>query len=59
MIFNIASKIYVFKLPWNEKSKVVYYVKEVKEYFEKHISLGVNKDTLENFKSDLRLDLQK
>ena len=59
MIFNIASKIYVFKLPWNEKSKVVYYVKELKEYFEKHISLGGNKNTLENFKSDTRLDLQK
>ena len=59
MIFNIASKIYAFKLPWNEKSKMVYYVKELNEYFERHISLGVNKSTLENYKSEIRLDLQK
>lgn len=38
---------------------MVYYVKELNEYFEKHISLGVNKNTLENFKSEIRLDLQK
>ena len=48
----------------NQKSKLVYDVKELKEYFDKRFnklksSLDVNNNTLENFKSDIKSDLQK
>ena len=47
----------------NQKSKMVYDVKELKEYFDKRFnelknSLDVN-NTLENFKSEIKSDLQK
>ena len=48
----------------NQKSKMVYNVKELKEYFEKRFnelknSLDVNNNTPENFKSEIKSDLQK
>ena len=48
----------------NQKSKTVYDVKELKEYFDKRFnelknSLDVNNNTLENFKSEIKSDLQK
>ena len=48
----------------NQKSKMVYDVKELKEYFDKRFnelknSLDVNNNTLENFKSEMKSDLQK
>ena len=48
----------------NQKSKMVYDVKELKEYFDKRFnelknSLDVNNNTLENFKSGIESDLQK
>ena len=48
----------------NQKSKMVYDVKEIKEYFDKRFnelktSFDVNNNTLQNFKSEIKLDLQK
>ena len=48
----------------NQKSKMVYDVKELKEYFDKRFnelknSLDVNNNTLKNFKSEMKSDLQK
>ena len=48
----------------NQKSKMVYDVKELKEYFDKRFnelknSLDVNNNTLKNFKSVMKSDLQK
>ena len=48
----------------NQKSKMVYNVKELKEYFEKRFnelknSLDVNNNTLENFVHEIKSDLQK
>ena len=48
----------------NQKSKMVYGVKELKEYFDKRFdelknSLDVNNNTLKNFKSEMKSDLQK
>ena len=48
----------------NQKSKMVYDVKELKEYFDKRFnelknSLGVNNNTAENFKSEIKSDWQK
>ena len=48
----------------NQKSKMVYDVKELKEYFDKRFNelknpLDVNNNTLENFKSEIQSDLQK
>ena len=48
----------------NQKSKMVYDVKELKEYFDKRFnelknSLDVNNSTLENFKSEIKSDFQK
>ena len=48
----------------NQKSKMVYDVKELKEYFDKRFnelknSSDVNNNTLENFKSEIKSDLQK
>ena len=48
----------------NQKSKMVYDVKELKEYFEKRFnelrkSLDVSKNTLENSQSEIKSDLQK
>ena len=45
-------------LTLNQKSKMFYYVKELKEYFDKRFnelknSLDVNNNTLENFKIKL------
>ena len=47
----------------NQNSKMIYDVKELKEYFDKRFnelknSLDVN-NTLENFKSEIKSDLQK
>ena len=47
----------------NQKSKMVYDVKELKEYFDKKFnelknSLVVNNKTLENFKIEIKSDLQ-
>ena len=60
----MQSKIYLFLLTRNQKSKLVCDVKELKEYFDKRFnklknSLDVNNNTLENFKSDIKSDLQK
>ena len=48
----------------NQKSKMLHDVKELREYFDKKLnglksSLDVNKNTLENFKSEIKSDLQK
>ena len=48
----------------NEKSNMVFDVKELKEYFDKRFnelknSMDVNNNTLENFKSEIKSDLQK
>ena len=48
----------------NQKSKMVYDLKELKKYFDKRFnelknSLDVNNNTLENFKSEMKLDMQK
>ena len=48
----------------NKKSKIGYDVKELKEYFDKRFnelknSLDINNNTLENFKSEIKSDLQK
>ena len=48
----------------NQKSKMVYNVKELKEYFEKRFnelknSLDVNNNILENFVHEIKSDLQK
>ena len=48
----------------NQKSKMVYDVKELKEYFDKRFnelknSLKINNNTLENFKREIKSDLQK
>ena len=48
----------------NQKSKMVYGVKELKEYFDKRFnelknSLKINNNTLENFKREIKSDLQK
>ena len=48
----------------NQKSKMVYDVKELKEYFDKRFNelknlLNVNNNILENFKGEIKSDLQK
>ena len=48
----------------NQKSKMVYDVKELKEYFDKRFnelknSLDVNNNTLENFKSEINFRFAK
>ena len=48
----------------NQKSKTVYDVKELKEYFDKRFNelknlLNVNNNILENFKGEIKSDLQK
>ena len=48
----------------NQKSKIVYDVKELKEYFDKRFnelktSLDANNNTLENFESEMKSGLQK
>ena len=48
----------------NEKSNMVFDVKELQEYFDKRFnelknSMDVNNNTLENFKSEIKSDLQK
>ena len=48
----------------SQKSKLVYDVKELKQYFDRgfielKISFDVNKNTLESFKSETKSDLQK
>ena len=48
----------------NEKSNMVFDVKELKEYFDKRFnelknSMDVNNNTLENFKNEIKSDLQK
>ena len=48
----------------NQKSKMVGDVQELKEYFDKRFnelknSLDVNNNTLGNFKSEIKSDLQK
>ena len=48
----------------NQKSKMVHDVKELKEYFDKRFnelknSMDVNNNTLENFKNEIKSDLQK
>ena len=51
-------------LTQNRKANMVYDVKELTEYFHKWLnelknSLEVNNNTLENFKSEIKLQLQK
>ena len=51
-------------LTQNQKSKMICDVKKLKEYFDKRFnelknSLDVNNTTLENFKSEIKSDLQK
>ena len=48
----------------NQKSKMVYDVKELKEYFDKRFnelknSLNINNNALENFQSEIKSGLQK
>ena len=48
----------------NQKSKMVYDVKELKKYFDKRFNelknlLNVNNNILENFKGEIKSDLQK
>ena len=48
----------------NEKSNMVFDVKELQEYFDKRFnelknSMDVNNNTLENFKNEIKSDLQK
>ena len=55
-------KIFLFMFTRNQKSKMVYDVKEIKEYFDKRFnelktSFDVNNNTLQNFKSEIKLDL--
>ena len=55
---------HLFMLTRNQKSKRVYDVKELKEYFYKRFnelknSLDVNSNTLENLKSEIKSDFPK
>ena len=61
MILNIAKQNISIYATRNQKSKMVYDVKELKEYFDKRFnelknSLCVNYNTLENFKNEIKSD---
>ena len=60
----LQRKIYLVMLTRNQKSKVVYDLKELKECFNNRFNeikncLDVNNDTLKNFISKIKSDLKK